>query len=90
MTRHKRTHHRADHTTHTHYLSQARGSSTAAYAAHYAMGFQPVFDGFRIATGAPPVVPVRERVAAARDSADKARRAATALAERLRDANDDG
>ena len=40
------------------------------------MGFQPVFDGFRIATGAPPVVPVRERVAAARDSADKARRAA--------------
>ena len=67
-----------------------RPESTAAYAAHYAMGFQPVFDGFRIATGAPPVVPVRERVAAARDSADKARRAATALAERLRDANDDG
>ena len=67
-----------------------RPESTAAYAAHYAMGVQPVFDGFRIATGAPPVVPVRERVAAARDSADKARRAATALAERLRDANDDG
>ena len=43
-----------------------RPESTAAYAAHYAMGFQPVFDGFRIATGAPPVVPVRERVAAAR------------------------
>ena len=31
-----------------------RPESTAAYAAHYAMGFQPMFDGFRIATGAPP------------------------------------
>lgn len=32
-----------------------------AYAVHYAMGVQPVFDVFRTVTGAGPVVPWRER-----------------------------
>ena len=36
-------------------------AANLAYAVHYAMGVQPIFDVFRTVTGAGPVVPWRER-----------------------------
>ena len=40
----------------------SRVTSKLAYGVHYLMGVQPIFDGFRIVTGAPPVRTPRERV----------------------------